>query len=78
MIGALYAVDGMLPARCAIRPAGDFTREVFRGGADVRVTFRTWRFWVYLARAAWLYRRFRREERAASEAVRENLAAREA
>lgn len=75
MLGAIYAVNGLLPAQYSIRPAGEFTREVFRGDADIRVTFRTWRFWIHLVRAVWSYRRLRRDERAA---MGENLAAQEA
>ncbi len=64
-IGVLYALNGVLPAHVFIRPEWDFTREVFRGDADVRVTFRTWLFWIHLVRAIWSVERFRRKERAA-------------
>jgi hypothetical protein len=58
-MGILYALNGMLPERFVIRPGGDFTRRVFSGSIDMKIIFRTWLFWICLARFLWLFMRLR-------------------
>jgi hypothetical protein len=75
VMGILYAINGVLPEHFVIRPGCDFTRRVFSGGADIRVTFRTWLFWIHLIGTLWLYRKLRRQTKPV---YRENFEAQEA
>ncbi|MHB9028392.1 MAG: DUF2953 domain-containing protein [Candidatus Latescibacterota bacterium] len=75
VMGILYAINGVLPDRFVIRPGGDFTRRVFSGSADIKVTFRTWLFWIRLVRVLWLFMRLRRQTKPV---YREKIEAQEA
>ena len=61
LIGIIYAVNGILPERYVIVPSWDFSRRVFSGEVDIKLTFRTYLFWKYLVLVLMAYLRFRRE-----------------
>ncbi len=63
ILGILYAINGALPKKYSIRPGYDFSRRVIFGDADVKMTFKTYLFWVHLARGYRTYRKYHREER---------------
>lgn len=50
LAGVLYAINGVLPERYAIRPECEFNRPEFSCDADIALTFRSHVFWVHLAR----------------------------
>jgi hypothetical protein len=63
IIGIIYAINGILPERYVIVPAWDFSRRVFSGEVDLKLTFRTYLFWIHLFRGVFSYLRFRRKQR---------------
>ena len=63
IIGVIYAVNGILPERYVIVPGWDFSRRVFSGEADLKLTFRMHLFWIHLVRGFLAYRRYINENR---------------
>jgi len=43
--GVLFALNGILPAHCTIRPVMSFSREVLNGKCEIDITFRSLEFW---------------------------------
>lgn len=75
IIGVIYAVNGILPERFLITPEWDFSRPVFSGEVDFRMTFRSYRFWEYIVRVILDQVQYRRKKRFVS---KDALAAQEA
>ena len=58
--GAIFALNGILPAHCTIRPKMSFSMEVLNGKCEMDITFRSLEFWRRLFRLSpEIYRAFR-------------------
>jgi hypothetical protein len=54
--GLLFALNGVLPKTFTLQPEWDFSKRVFDGEADLKLTFRSYLFWIYLMKLVLLIR----------------------